>query len=65
MIRNPMMQGDDVRSVQQALKNQGEGGEVDGVFGQGTDAAVRKFQQRSGLTVDGIVASATRAKLGI
>lgn len=65
MLRNPMMQGDDVRSMQQALKNQGETVEVDGVFGQGTDAAVRNFQQKRGLTADGIVGSATRAALGI
>lgn len=32
---------------------------VDGVFGSGTQAAVRAFQQRFGLTVDGIVGQAT------
>lgn len=32
---------------------------VDGVFGSGTTAAVRAFQQRFGLTVDGIVGQTT------
>ena len=35
----------------------------DGLFGNGTDAAVRSFQSHHGLAVDGIVGSSTWAKL--
>lgn len=37
--------------------------EVDGDFGPRTDAAVREFQKRVGLKVDGIVGEQTRAEL--
>jgi hypothetical protein len=37
----------------------------DGIFGARTDVALRDFQARSGLTVDGICGRATRAKLGL
>lgn len=36
---------------------------VDGIFGSGTDSAVRKFQKNNGLTVDGIVGKNTFEKL--
>ncbi|QDF14194.1 lysin A [Microbacterium phage IAmGroot] len=38
---------------------------VDGIYGPGTEAAVKEFQRRSGLTVDGIAGPATLRKLGI
>lgn len=37
--------------------------EADGIFGSRTETAVREFQEKNGLTVDGIVGSATKAKL--
>lgn len=52
--------GDDVRSVQTKLKELGYyTGTVDGQYGTGTMAAVRAFQSRNGLGVDGLTGSAT------
>ena len=56
--------GDAVKAVQQRLKDlEYYSGVVDGDFGEGTEAAVRAFQQRNGLTADGKVGSQTLAKL--
>jgi len=45
-----------VRTLQEWLIEAGEEpGRVDGIFGGKTDRAVRRFQTRAGLTVDGIV----------
>lgn len=61
------MKGDDVKALQYALNQLGYGNSgtksVDGSFGKGTDTAVRAFQTANGLTVDGSVGPATRAKL--
>lgn len=37
----------------------------DGIFGPGTDAAVKRFQMKQGLTVEGIFDPATRAALDL
>jgi len=56
--------GDDVRRLQQLLVDAGfDPGPVDGIFGSGTDAAVRAFQAAKGLDVDGLVGRATWAEL--
>lgn len=55
--------GNDVRWLQVELNNHGYQLIVDGIFGTKTDAAVRDFQQKNGLVVDGIVGPATMAKL--
>lgn len=59
LIRRPA-QGEHVRDVQKKLNRLGFGplGE-DGVFGRGTEAAVKLFQQAEGLPVDGIVGPQT------
>lgn len=58
--------GSEVTQIQTKLKNWGYyTGSVDGVFGSATQKAVRLFQQRNGLTVDGIAGSATLAAMGI
>jgi chitosanase len=64
-IRNPMMQGDDVRGVQSALNRDGGALAIDGVYGVTTAAAVVNFQKQKGLTPDGIVGPSTRAALGL
>lgn len=62
-LTDPMMQGEDVRQVQEALKRAGINIEPDGFFGNDTDKAVRQFQQQNSLTVDGIVGAGTRMVL--
>lgn len=53
--------GDLVRSLQQALKQQGfYDGTVDGMFGFGTTEAVKAFQRSKGLTVDGKAGQGTQ-----
>jgi peptidoglycan hydrolase-like protein with peptidoglycan-binding domain len=63
-LTKPMTSGPAVRQLQQRLKALGYAIAVDGVFGPGTAAAVKKFQAAQGLTADGIVGPATQAALG-
>ena len=59
-------QGDDVRTVQdKLLRWKYYDGKVDGIFGARTYRAVRRFQQKNGLTVDGVVGPSTAVALGI
>lgn len=52
--------GEWVEYLQQLLINEGiDTGPVDGIFGPLTDAAVREYQEREGLEVDGIVGPIT------
>ncbi|MCL1795294.1 MAG: peptidoglycan-binding protein [Clostridia bacterium] len=52
--------GSDVTKLQQALKLVGcYSGSVDGVFGEGTERAVKKYQQSKGLSADGIAGNTT------
>lgn len=50
--------GEDVAALQQFL-----GVDDDGVFGEDTEAAVKKFQKKVGLSADGVVGSATQAAI--
>lgn len=55
-----------VRTVQTKLKRWGYyTGTVDGIYGNLTRKAVRLFQSKNGLTVDGIVGPKTAAALGM
>ena len=59
-------QGNEVRQIQQKLKNWGYyTGAVDGVFGVQTKKAVLSFQQKNGLTPDGVAGPATLRAMGI
>lgn len=64
-LKQPFMQGEDVRQVQEALVKLGYKVDVDGIFGPATAKAVKQFQQDKNLTVDGIVGQATRTALGL
>jgi chitosanase len=64
-LRQPFMQGEDVRALQVALAGRDVPAETDGIFGPATESAVRQFQQRSKMTADGIAGPATLAALGI
>lgn len=58
--------GDVVVQIQVRLRDQGfYNGPVDGVFGSATERAVKAYQARYGLQVDGKVGRATLAALGI
>jgi len=52
--------GSQVKELQTALELS-----ADGIFGAGTDAAVRKFQSENGLTADGVVGTKTWEAIGI
>lgn len=58
--------GATVRTIQTKLKNWGYyKGSVDGIFGAQTREAVKYFQRKNGLKVDGIVGNQTLKALGI
>ena len=58
--------GSEVRTIQDKLKRWGYyTGNVDGIYGSLTVSAVKKFQQKNGLTVDGIAGTKTLNAMGI
>ena len=58
--------GDEVRQIQTKLKQWGYyTGAVDGIFGPNTTKAVRSFQQKNKLSVDGVAGPKTLAAMGI
>ena len=58
--------GATVREIQTRLKNWGYYfGNVDGIYGSQTEKAVRYFQSKNGLSVDGQVGNKTLAALGM
>ncbi len=58
--------GDEVTQIQTKLKRWGYyKGSIDGIYGSQTQAAVRYFQSKNGLTVDGIAGAKTLAAMGI
>lgn len=65
-LQSPLMQGDMVAAIQQALKaNSFNPGPVDSQFGWRTMAAIVEFQKAKGLVPDGEVGPETAAALGV
>jgi peptidoglycan hydrolase-like protein with peptidoglycan-binding domain len=59
-----MASGDDVLAIQKRLHDLGfNPGKLDGVYGSVTEAAVKAFQTKAAIEVDGIVGPVTRTKL--
>jgi N-acetylmuramoyl-L-alanine amidase len=58
--------GNEVKLLQQTLKKWGYyDGPVDAVYGGGTFTAVKEFQRKNGLSVDGVVGAQTAKALGL
>lgn len=58
--------GSEVRAIQEKLKRWGYySGNVDGIYGSQTVTAVKKFQKKNGLQVDGIAGTKTLNAMGI
>lgn len=55
--------GERVRTVQYLLRERSYSVTVDGIFGSGTETAVRNFQSANGLTSDGVVGAQTWERL--
>lgn len=67
-LSDPMMEGEDVRELQEKLIEQGHSvgsSGADGIFGQGTHTAVMAFQTAEGIQVDGIVGPETLSQLTV
>ena len=59
MILRLGSKGKDVKNLQEFLEI-----DADGIFGKGTEASVKKFQEENGLVADGIVGPATIELMG-
>ncbi|WP_332693769.1 peptidoglycan recognition protein family protein [Halalkalibacter lacteus] len=57
-VQTPYIRGEDVKLIQRALNVR-----VDGLYGPLTEQAVRKYQRREAIAVDGIVGSQTWRRL--
>ena len=66
MLKSPVMTGDDVRAVQQALNQRNHAGlAADAAYGPLTRGGVLNWQRREHLEADGIVGPQTRSSLGL
>ena len=62
-LQSPYMRGDDVKLLQGALIRAGLSLVVDGIFGPTSEAKVKEYQRRQGLSASGIIDNATRSQL--
>ena len=59
-LRNPYLQGDDVKTIQLWLRTVGfNPGPIDGIFGPQTRSSLKEFQSNIGLKNDGIISTET------
>lgn len=59
------MTGAEVMELQRALTSKGFKVDDDGVYGDATQKAVRAYQAKAGIMVDGVVGMGTRSRLGL
>jgi hypothetical protein len=65
-LTKPPMRGPEVRELQETLVEWGyDVGNVDGVFGRGTQSAIRAFQEDYKLEVNGVLDDETAEALGL
>lgn len=58
--------GEDVKKLQQKLQELDfYHKEIDGLFGQGVEQAVKEFQQSKGFAADGVAGPSTLVELGL
>lgn len=58
--------GETVKQIQTKLKEQGfYTGDIDGIYGSGTESAVKSYQSSKGLSVDGKAGTQTLSSLGL
>ena len=57
--------GADVKKLQKTLYNKGYDISIDGSYGASTQAAVKEYQRRAGLSASGVADSATLSSLGV
>ena len=63
-LQDPPMSGQDVREIQIQLKNMGYySNPINGIYDKATTKAVKNFQKREGLQIDGIFGPKTFNKL--
>ena len=62
-LTDPPMTGEDVVYIQELLNQQGNNLSLDGVYGNNTAEAIKQYQSKNGLKIDGITGKETRRKL--
>jgi len=65
MLRRGSTDRNGIRDLQRALNSNGANLVVDGIFGPRTQQAVRSYQSKNGLRVDGIAGTQTLGSLGL
>jgi N-acetylmuramoyl-L-alanine amidase len=64
-LTTPVQIGPDVKELQLALRNAGIEIVYDGLYGKGTDTAVKQFQEKQKMLADGVIGQKTRLALNL